>query len=669
MVRRDDRKAGAVMPLPAGFTLDKPTNLPKGFTLDTPQTAAPDFTANPKGEGLYRLLPASNQGFVRSEDAILVPFSRVKDALGAGYHLHPDEAPRYQKDFAHQGEGPTLLERAKSKFAAVTEPLADVPLEWNQPGGRTARGFVRSIPAAVQNVEQMPWNFTAAGARGVVGLAGLPAQAAETLQQISRGDPQGMENLMDITPPGIGKNLWESYQNDAETLGPNAALANLSGNLATLYAAGKVAGKVAEKTPGIGELRQVAAERARAPFKPLEPRTVEITGQKIPVLVGEAAPETRAGRMQTSLKKAGTGGAKFDAVSRAQQAAVKNVIRRVAQQTSGLVGPMAEEPGTAMSDAADATFAKARPMYSALDASLARVPDGLQEVSRITQEAMGRAQKLGVDITDPGITGEFYVDKEGNAVDRGSMSPAKFEDAVRRGDLTTKKLAEGQPIGTYMKVRSQLLKMQRSTPDAAMRNAISNEVRAMNDNMEAALKGTPLYENWQEANRLWSKGYALRDVADAITKTTKGTPAAQQAPGLAPIPTRVQGPNLVNRLNVLEQDGILDRAFTHDETANLRQAVDILDRARAAAGGGGSFTHGYSPRSVIWRAILKLPTLPLVNAMTRLDGLDALKAAETAKTPSALATALSGLATIAAANQVPKNRKEAMDAAKAKLQQ
>ena len=41
------------MPLPAGYTIDKPekqTKLPKGYTLDAPQTAAPDSASTlPKG--------------------------------------------------------------------------------------------------------------------------------------------------------------------------------------------------------------------------------------------------------------------------------------------------------------------------------------------------------------------------------------------------------------------------------------------------------------------------------------------------------------------------------------------------------------------------------------------------------------------------------------------
>jgi hypothetical protein len=403
---------------------------------------------------------------------------------------------------------------------------------------------------------------------------------------------------------------------------------------------------------GIAGLRETAAQR-------FGPRSVELAGKKVPVLVGEANPESIPGRMQASLKRAGTGAAKFDAVTKAQQAAVKDVIRRTAQQTSGLIGPMAEEPGAVMADAADATFAKARPMYGALDDSLKSVPATFQGVSKIVQDAVGKARRLGVDIDASADESLAFDGKKITPKD----NPELWQKLKDQGIVND--AGEGTPLTAYIKVRSQLLKMQRSASDAAVRNAIGNEVRTMNDNMETALKGTPLYENWTEANRLWSKGYALRDVAKAIKETTRGTPAAEQAPGLTPVQTRIQGASLVKRLNTLKEDGILSRAFAPEEEANLRQAADILDRARAAAGSGGSFTHGYSLRSVIWRAIIKLPTLPFVNAMTTIDGLETLKAAEAAKTPGEVANALYKLANVTAVagakRQIPQNRKEALE--------
>jgi hypothetical protein len=399
---------------------------------------------------------------------------------------------------------------------------------------------------------------------------------------------------------------------------------------------------------GVGELRRTVAER-------FGPKIVPIAGQKVPVLVGEAAPETSAGRFQVDLKKAGIGGKKFDQVSRIQQEAVKQVIRNVAQRTTGMIGPMAAEPGVAVADASQATFAQARPMFEALDASAAHIPDSLSEASKITEQAISRARKLGVTVDTEGAGGSVTIN--GRTFTPGT-DPVAWENLKAQGLASD--VPAGQPITTYIKVRSQLLKMQRATADPAMRNAIGDQIRVMNDNMDAALKGTPLHDNWTEANRLWTKGYALRDVADAIIKRTTGTPAAEQAPGISPVPTRVQGAALVKRLNELQRNGTLRKAFTPQETANLRQAVDILDRASGPAGRGGvGLRHSYSPRSLVWRAIMRYPAVPLVNAMTTTDGLAALRAMESAKSGTEAIAAVTHLGAIAAATGVPRTAGEA----------
>src|ERR1700733_2164538 len=62
--------------------------------------------ANTKGEGLYRMLPSSLDGYTDTSKEIQVPYSRVKDVLNNGYKLHPDEEPRYQKDSTNEGQGP-----------------------------------------------------------------------------------------------------------------------------------------------------------------------------------------------------------------------------------------------------------------------------------------------------------------------------------------------------------------------------------------------------------------------------------------------------------------------------------------------------------------------------------------------------------------------------------
>ena len=652
------------------------------------------FTANAGGEGLYQMVDKSG----KSKG---IPYSRVNDAYQLGYRMTD---PKVIRDYAkHTAADPNINTQPEGGPSRVVgrnangQPILQ-PAE-TKPEGSAASRFLSSAGGAIggaasglyhaviegpQNPEEA--KIEAASVFGPVDLriqrmliapAAAEAQKARTefqeankLTPASKFKPSAqaaehrqlaLGHALAAAVPGVGP--WAAQF--AEQAGTQVGQGDIAGAVGT--AAGNAAlYAIPHAARGAGALKNAAVERfARA----YGPREITVAGEKVPVLVGEANPTSRAGRTQINVKRSGTGAAKFDAVSRQQQSAVKNVIRRVAQQTSGMTGPMAAEPGAAMADAAETTFAKARPMYTALDASLKTVPDALEGVSKVLSDAIGRAKKLGVELGDANVDlSKIRPDKDGSIQWGGSRisqttHPERWNALVKEGIID--ETGHGTPLSAYMKVRSQLLKMQRSSTDPAMRNAIGNEVRAMNEHMETALKGTPLYENWTEANRLWSKAYALRDVADAITKATRGTPAAEQAAGMEPVETRVQGASLVNRLNTLKEDGILDRALSPAEASNLRQAADILDRSRTAAGKDSSFMHGYSPRSVIWRALIKLPALPLVNAMTSVDGLKALKAAEAAKTPMETTAAIARIAAIAgtsaAPKKVPGSRKEAIE--------
>src|SRR5271157_2822490 len=80
-----------------------------------------DFTANPKGEGTYRMSQAAPGGWGEVPE-VNVPYGNVQSALSAGYRIHPDETARYQKDVAHPGQGPTFLEKAKAAIERGLEP-------------------------------------------------------------------------------------------------------------------------------------------------------------------------------------------------------------------------------------------------------------------------------------------------------------------------------------------------------------------------------------------------------------------------------------------------------------------------------------------------------------------------------------------------------------------
>jgi hypothetical protein len=267
-----------------------------------------DFTSNPKGEGLYRMRKSNPQGTGDTGGEIQVPYSRVKDAQGSGYALHPDETPRFEKDSAHEGEGPSILDKAKTAWNEGTAPIADVPLTPIDPKHPIA-SRVNRLGNASQNVLQMPANAIASLERGVVGLASLPIQVKDTVKLIWQGDPKGMNNLMAFTPHGIGKQLYDSYQNDAKTLGPMAAVANLVGNLTTLYAAGKIGEKAggAVKEASSNPAQTLADVKAKAAkLATGGPRaTLEAVTNTTPREIREKAEQVQAANKE-ALEKAKT---------------------------------------------------------------------------------------------------------------------------------------------------------------------------------------------------------------------------------------------------------------------------------------------------------------------------------------------------------------------------
>ena len=215
---------------------------------------APDLTANSidpatgKGYGLYRMGSYDfNQGQVTHPE-IQVPYNRVGEAQAAGYKLHPDEASRYQKDSSHAGQGPTTYERVASLLNRMTAPMPDRPLTGNP---------IQQAGAASTNIGQLPFNVVNRAYRG---LAGLPQGMAQTAVNIYHGDPAGIES---IDPFAMAEGEWRNFSEDAQSLGPMAALGNLGGDALTMYATGKLGSRATEA--GTEAMMKVAKGVRNAP--------------------------------------------------------------------------------------------------------------------------------------------------------------------------------------------------------------------------------------------------------------------------------------------------------------------------------------------------------------------------------------------------------------------
>lgn len=426
------------------------------------------------------------------------------------------------------------------------------------------------------------------------------------------------------------------------------------------------------------------------------PREIPVGGEKVPVTVGEAEPESAAGRKQLSLKRSGAGAAKFEKVEKAQQEAAKNVIKKTAQRASGQIGPLQAEPGAVVNDAATASFAQAAPLYDNLDASLKTVPDTLQNVSKLVDTAIGRARKLGVNVAeDGGDISKIRPDKDG-AIQWGGSKISKASHPDRWAKLVDEGIIDesgnGTPIKAYRNVISQLKSMLRASSDGATRLALSKEIETMTRGMDTALEGTGLEKTWHEADRLWRQGKARIDVSKAISDATKGPRAAITPPGMSEVPTEMQGGSLVKALDKLQDDGTLEDAFTPEEGKNLRQSALILDRIQKTSTGTGYGESGSRSRAIahILRGapgpmvgagiggaagmlsghgfivgaeaggfagfiVQSIGERALVNVMTKLDGVRALDAVADAKTPAEVNSAMAKLAAVAAAS-APKKR-------------
>lgn len=261
---------------------------------------ASDFTSNPRGEGLYRM---GSYDFDRgnvSKPEIRVPYSRVREAQAAGYSLHPDEAPRYQKDSTHEGQGPAPYEHIANLLTRMTAPMPDAPLRGN--AGQQAA-------SALTNVAKLPFNVANRAMRSV---AGMPQGIAQTATDLYHGNPAGLESL---DPFAMGENAQKGFQEDTGNLGPMAALGNLGGDAAAMYAAGKVGPRVAE----------IATE----------PMLKVVRGvRNAPESLARTATDTGAGPVQRLVKRTQQANEKIDKV---------NMLRTERQKTAQAAADMSHQ--------------------------------------------------------------------------------------------------------------------------------------------------------------------------------------------------------------------------------------------------------------------------------------------------------------------------------------
>jgi hypothetical protein len=354
--------------------------------------------------------------------------------------------------------------------------------EWQSPARNATEDVVRHVGQTFIPLISHPINT----ARGMLKSAGNAIAD-------NPGNAQGAVFDFFVKP------LVEQAVTESAEKGKTRAALNLLGTGVGIWATGEVTGTGAKAArPVVGKvtrgLMDTAAKAREAAVGKYRPRAVEVGGENIPVMVGEAEPESSAGRLQTRLKRSGSGAKSFEKVESAQQEAAKNVIKKTAQKASGQIGPLQAEPGAVVNDAATASFAQAGPLYESLDESLKTVPEALTNVSKLVDTAIGRARKLGVVIDDGGgDISKIRPDKDG-AIQWGGTRISKATQPERWAELVDQGIIDesgnGTPMKAYRNVISQLKSMQRSSTDGATRFAIGKEINTLTNNMDAALRGT-----------------------------------------------------------------------------------------------------------------------------------------------------------------------------------
>jgi hypothetical protein len=197
---------------------DAPAKFDLSATPVTP-IGGEDFTRKIKGkenEGLYRMLPASMQDYTDTSKEVMVPYSRVSDALSSGrFRLHPDEEDRFKKDSEHENQGPTLIERASAKIQSLLQP---------------STGKVGTMPIGI--VPGVDVNEAKAAGRVFTALPGFIKDLGTAYLNVAAGN-EHYTTLLDLVDPGqVPVQLQQQFHEDLKT-DPTGKLAadNLVGTL------------------------------------------------------------------------------------------------------------------------------------------------------------------------------------------------------------------------------------------------------------------------------------------------------------------------------------------------------------------------------------------------------------------------------------------------------
>lgn len=194
--------------LPAGWS-----TLPPGWSAGPPNggvAPATDITANPNGEGTYKMAgPSGMMG---------IPFSNVAGAFRSGYKIDPGDQARYYKDLQY-----APVPGDKPAFTMLDTGDPDVP----SLGGGVVSA-VKSLPGVAKGVAHLiaPPTNPAEYTSELLGPAGVPLvrMVAGAIGNEAKAGPQTLQYLRDAADPR--QTLWGRTLSGARAVTSGASMIN-----------------------------------------------------------------------------------------------------------------------------------------------------------------------------------------------------------------------------------------------------------------------------------------------------------------------------------------------------------------------------------------------------------------------------------------------------------
>jgi hypothetical protein len=353
-------------------------------------------------------------------------------------------------------------------------------------------------------------------------------------------------------------------------------------------AAGSFTAAVAELLPWVGRKPFMRmATRAAAPFRAVAEGATLASGEKFPMTVGTALPESVAAKAE-AISGQLIGGSRIRNVRQAQHMAANTIVNRVAEtaaREAGATGFVRMENPADTFDLAGRTLMQneAGPLFRELDAAM-NSPKAVQPIAdsaiRAAQKELNRVSNQQL-LSRPDIGSVLRSNLEALA-----GSPLRGGVAIQGGGV----------FQIFRDTLSTLKELQRTLRKQKDLNGVrltGEMIERLTEATEAGLNKTDpqLVTKFRRANVLYAQGAALKEFAERLREHIQGTPSGvQRIAGVATRAQQLKGAGVIEMLQDMNQEGSLYRAVPAAVDAKtLMQVAELLDRAQTSGGIAAKF--------------------------------------------------------------------------------